>query len=173
MVTENSPETPEEQRRAIAHAVGVGAVKYSDLSMDRLGDYVFSWDKMLSMDGNTAPYMQYAHARVCSILRKADATLTEAANATVELTVPQETALALAVLRMGDVVAQLSRDLKPHILCTYLFELASKFSSFYEKCPVLNSEPAVRASRLALCAATARAIALGLDLLGIEHPERM
>ena len=173
MVTEKSPDMPEDRRRAIARAVGVGAVKYSDLSMDRLGDYVFSWDKMLSMDGNTAPYMQYAHARVCSILRKAEVTLDAACRAKILFTVPQESALALAVLRLGDVVEQLSRDLKPHVLCTYLFELASKFNAFYEKCPVLNSEPEVRASRLALCAATARCISLGLDLLGIEHPDQM
>jgi len=173
MVSQKSGDMTEEHKRAISVAVGIGAVKYSDLCMDRLGDYVFSWDKMLSMDGNTAPYMQYAHARVCSILRKGGVSLADALRGRVVLSTPTERSLAIGLLRLGDVLALLSRELKPHVLCTYLFDLSQRYNSFYEQCPVLNSEPSQRESRLALCAATARTIALGLDLLGIAHPEQM
>jgi arginyl-tRNA synthetase len=170
LVTEKNPELPEEQRRQIARAVGIGAVKYADLSKDRIADYTFSWDKMLSMEGNTAPYLQYAYARIRSIFRK-----TEAAPDAAQITLgtPHERSLAKHVLRLGEVLEAVSRELKPHLLCSYLYELSTKFSSFYENCPVIKSEPAIRAGRLALCDLTARTIALGLDLLGIEHPDQM
>jgi arginyl-tRNA synthetase len=160
----------ETQLRAIAHAIGVGAIKYADLSKDRIGDYTFSFDKMLSMDGNTAPYLQYAHARIKSIFRKAGA---PPAGTSIKLESPYEIALAKHVLRLGEIIDLVGRELKPHHLCTYLYELSTKFSSFYENCPVIQSEEPVRSSRLRLCDVTAKTLALGLDLLGIEHPEQM
>src|SRR6185437_4264435 len=123
----------EEQLRNIGHAIGVGAIKYADLSKDRIGDYTFSFDKMLSMDGNTAPYLQYAHARIKSIFRKAGATLS---GIDLRLEAPFEIALSKHILRLGEVIELVARELKPHYLCTYLYELATKFSSFYENCPV-------------------------------------
>ncbi len=171
VVTARSAEISEKRRDAIAHAVGIGAVKYADLSKDRLSDYIFSFDKMLALDGNTAPYLQYAHARVRSIFRRAVEQGAKAGE--LKLESPYELALAKHLLRLADVVALVARELKPHHLCTYLYELSTKFSGFYENCPVLKSEEAVRGSRLALCDVTGRTIALGLDLLGIEHPEEM
>ncbi|HTL29728.1 MAG TPA: arginine--tRNA ligase [Tepidisphaeraceae bacterium] len=160
----------EVQLRAIGKAVGIGAIKYADLSKDRIGDYTFDWDKMLAMDGNTAPYLQYAYARIRSIFRKAGE---EPISAPIQLDAPQELSIAKHILRFGEVIQQVARDLKPHLLCTYLYDLATKFSAFYENCPVLKSEGALRASRLALCHVTSTTLALGLDLLGIEHPEQM
>jgi arginyl-tRNA synthetase len=171
VVTEKNPELPEDRRKAIAHAVGIGGVKYSDLAKDRISDYHFSFDKMLALDGNTAPYLQYAHARICSIRRK-DAGQAQA-NAPIHLQSPFESALAKHILRFGEIVELSARELKPHHLCTYLYDLATRFSAFYENCPVLQSEPTVRESRLALCKLTAKALETGLDLLGIEHPEQM
>lgn len=170
LVTEKNPALPEEQRRKIAHAVGIGGVKYSDLSKDRVSDYMFSWDKMLAMDGNTGPYLQYAYARIRSIFRKAGGS---AVDGNITLESPFEIALAKHILRLGEVVELISRELKPHHLCTYLYELAARFSAVYENCPVIQSEEPTRASRLALCDLTARTMALGLELLGIEHPDQM
>ncbi len=171
LVTDKNPELPEDRRRAIAHAVGIGAIKYADLSKDRISDYVFSWDKMLAMDGNTAPYLQYAYARIRSIFRKSAGLVASAT--TITLASPHELSLAKHILRLGDVVELVGRDLKPHYLCTYLYDLATKFSGFYENCPVLQSEEPLRSSRLQLADLTARTLALGLDMLGIEHPEQM
>ncbi len=176
LVTGRSPELPEAQRRAIAHAVGLGGVKYADLSKDRVGDYTFSFDKMLAMDGNTAPYLQYAYARIQSIFRRAaerGIPVPRPFVAPVALAEPAELALARHVLRFGDVVEQVSRELKPHHLCAYLYDLAARFSGFFENCPVLSSEGATRDGRLALCEAAGRTMACGLDLLGIEHPDQM
>jgi arginyl-tRNA synthetase len=159
---------PEEQKKAIAHAVGIGGVKYSDLAKDRVADYVFSFDKMLAMDGNTAPYLQYAHARIRSIRKKASFEL-----GAIKLESPFELALGKHILRLGEIVELVARDLKPHILCGYLYDLATKISGFFENCPVIQSEEPTRGSRLALCELTARTMALGLDLLGIEHPDQM
>lgn len=170
IVTEKNGEVPESQRRQIAHSVGIGGVKYADLSKDRVSDYVFSWDRMLATEGNTGPYLQYAHARIQSVFRKAGR---EPAAARITLDSSFEQALAKHVLRFGDTVSLVARELKPHHLCAYLYELASKFSGFYENCPVIKSEEPLRSSRLALCNLTARTIALGLDLLGIEHPDEM
>jgi arginyl-tRNA synthetase len=171
VVTAKSPELPADQRAAIAHAVGIGGVKYADLSKDRTSDYVFSWDKMLALDGNTGPYLQYAYARIRSIFRKAG--ITSVPEAAVKLDTAHELALARHALRFGEVIDLVARELKPHHLTSYLYELATKFSGFYENCPVLQSEESVRASRLLLSDVTARTLAMGLELLGIEHPEQM
>jgi arginyl-tRNA synthetase len=171
VVTDKSAELPEDQRRTIASAVGIGGVKYSDLSKDRTSDYVFSWDKMLALDGNTGPYLQYAHARVRSILRKADEL--ELRSLPLRLESGYELAIAKQILRFDEIVLAVARELKPHIMAGYLYELATRFSGFFENCPVLQSEDPVRGSRLTLCQMIATTLALGLDLLGIEHPDRM
>lgn len=177
LVTEKRPELSEADRNAIASAVGIGAVKYADLSKDRNSDYVFSWDKMLALEGNTAPYLQYACARIQSIFRKAGQTAEQAAtsqmSAAIQLDTPFELSLAKHLLRLPEVIDLVARELKPHHLCAYLFELATKFSSFFENCPVIASDEPLRSSRLSLCDLTLRTLALGLDLLGIEQPERM
>lgn len=174
-VSERS-ELSAEQRAVIAQAIGIGAVKYSDLSKDRTSDYTFSFDAMLAMDGNTAPYIQYAHARVRSIFRRAaeqGVAYAGLSAASILLEAPQEVALAKQILRFGEVVEIVGRELKPHHLCAYLYELAGRFSAFFEHCSVLKSEEPTRSSRLALADLTARTLAKGLDLLGIEHPEQM
>ncbi|MEA2708970.1 MAG: arginyl-tRNA synthetase [Phycisphaerales bacterium] len=170
LVTEKNPELPEDQRQKIAEAVGIGAMKYFDLSKDRTSDYAFSFDAMLSLEGNTAPYLQYAYARIKAIFRKASAV---ASAEQIELTSPYEIALLKHVLRMNEILDLVARELKPHHLTNYLYELAGKFSSFYENCPVIQSAEPVRSSRLLLCDVTARTLAQGLELLGIEHPEQM
>lgn len=169
---ERGTNLPESQLKDIGRAIGIGAVKYADLSKDRISDYVFSWEKMLAMEGNTGPYLQYAYARIRSIFRKAEGRGVSG-EGRVELSSPRELALAKHILRLGDVIELVSRDLKPHLLCLYLYDLATRFSGFYENCPVLQSEEPTRSSRLTLCDLTARTLARGLDLLGIEHPEQM
>jgi arginyl-tRNA synthetase len=176
LVSVKSPELSEAKRRDIARAVGIGGVKYADLSKDRTSDYVFSWEKMLSLDGNTAPYLQYAYARIQSIFRKAEAAgiaVQRPFVAPIQLDSPFELNLAKHLMRLGDVIDLVARELKPHHLCTFLYELATRFSSFFENCPVLQSEEPLRASRLALCELTGRTLAHGLDLLGIQSPEQM
>ena len=175
LVSEKSPDTPESQRRLIARAVGIGAVKYADLSKDRTSDYVFSWDRMLSFDGNTAPYLQNAYVRIHGIFRKAKASGIDATidRSAIRLESPFELALGKHVLRLGEVIELVARELKPHHLCNYLYELATKYHAFFENCPVLQSDESTRGSRLALCDVVARTLAKGLDLLGIEHPEQM
>jgi len=174
LVTAKHPDLPEAQRKTIATAIGIGAVKYSDLSKDRNSDYVFSWDTMLAMDGNTGPYLQYAYARIKSIQRKAqEGGLVASATQSITLESPFELNLAKHILRFGETIEVVARDLKPHLLCLYLYDLAGKFSSFYENCPVLKSEEPLRSSRLLLADLTARTLEKGLDLLGIEHPEQM
>lgn len=170
VVTAKNGELPEPQRRAIAHAVGIGGVKYADLSKDRVSDYVFSWDRMLATEGNTAPYLQYAHARIQSVFRKAGG---KGSGQQITLDTPHEQALAKHILRFDDVLMLVSRELKPHHLCSYLYELSSRFSGFYENCPVIQSDEPLRSSRLGICDLTARTLELGLDLLGIEHPDEM
>jgi arginyl-tRNA synthetase len=172
IVAEKNPDLDEEQRAEVARAVGVGAIKYGDLSSDRVKDYVFSWQRMLAMDGNTAPYLQYAYTRIRSIFRKAG----EAADpeATVIIEHPAERALILKLAQLGPTVRSVAEHLEPHRLCTWLYELATAFSAFYENCPVLQGDERQRASRLLLCDLTARALRLGLDdLLGIPVMERM
>ncbi|WDZ90385.1 arginine--tRNA ligase [Nocardiopsis sp. HUAS JQ3] len=161
----------EAERGEIARAVGIGAIKYADLSTDRVKDYQFDWDRMLAMDGNTAVYLQYALARIRSIMRRADQV--PALGAAVVLTEQAERDLVLALSRFPGAVQAALNHLQPHRLATYLFELATQFSSFYENCPVLKSEGRVRESRLALAAHTAAVLERGLDLLGIEAPQRL
>lgn len=168
-------ELDETVRADVARMIGVGAIKYVDLSSDRIKDYIFDWARMLAFEGNTAPYLQYAHARIRSIFRRADAGDIEQARTTaLLLDDPTERALALELLGFGAAVASVGESLQPHRLCTYLFSLATKFTQFYEQCPVLKAEdPAIRRSRLALADLTAQTLARGLELLGIEAPQRM
>jgi arginyl-tRNA synthetase len=168
----------EDEIRRIGEAVGIGAVKYADLSQNRTTDYVFSWSKMLAMDGNTAPYLMYAYARIRSIYRKGieaghiDADSIAAAN--VDLSEPAERELALQILQLADVVDQVARELKPNVLTAYLYDLATAFMRFYETCPVLKAgSESMRNARLRLCDLTASALRLGLELLGIRPLERM
>ena len=169
----NSEMSPVEQAE-VGRMVGIGAVKYADLSTDRIKDYVFDWDRMLSFDGNTSPYLQYAHARICSIFRRADIDRAVLRSVVPSLAEPQEKALALALLQFDSTVHDTLDKFSPHRLCTYLFEVAQTFTAFYEACPVLkDGYEATRESRLALCDATARTMQQGLGLLGIEAPERM
>ncbi len=176
IVAQKNQERPEAERLSesqlteIARVVSLGAVKYADLLPNRQSDYVFSWDKMLALNGNTAPYLLYAYARIRSIFRKGGAP-TEAV--TIQLIAPQEIALGRHLLNFGLVLDAMADECRPNFLCNYLYELAGFFTSFYENCPVLKSEPAERASRLALCDLTARVLRQGLNVLGIETLEQM
>jgi arginyl-tRNA synthetase len=161
-----------EEDRDLARAIGIGAVKYADLSSDREKDYVFSWERMLSLEGNTSVYLQYANARACSVLRRAQTEGAETGSRIV-LDDPAERELALALLRLPAANDPVLADHRPHKLCGYLYGLAVSFSGFYEACPVLTAEPPLRGSRLALCELTSRAITLGLAQLGIDAPERL
>jgi arginyl-tRNA synthetase len=173
LVSAKSPDLPEAQRRQIARAVGIGAVKYADLSQNRASDYVFSWDKMLSLEGNTAPYMQYAYARVQSIFRKGGLDASQAAGR-IALREPAERALALKLAQFPEVVDAVAHECLPNLLCGYLYDLAGAFMGFYESCPVLKAaDEASRTSRVLLCRLTARTIQAGLGLLGIETLEQM
>ena len=172
-VRDKNPELPPEQAREVARKVGVGAIKYADLSRTRTQDYVFDFDQMLAFEGNTGPYLQYAYTRIQSIFRKAaDSGATAGA---IQVIAPEERALALKLLQFGEVVSQAAEDALPHSLCTYLYELASQFMTFYEACPILKEDVAaeVRASRLGLARQVAETLASGLGLLGIEVMERM
>ncbi|QRN80898.1 MAG: arginine--tRNA ligase [Nocardiopsis sp. BM-2018] len=173
-VAEKNPDLPIERRHEVARIVGIGAVKYADLSNDRIKDYVFDWDRMLSFDGNTAPYLQYAHARIHSIFRRADLDAAAAGGGAIQIVDPHERALAKALLAYPSVLADTLDAYAPHKLCTYLFDLSQRFTAFYEHCPVLRADDdTARSSRLALCALTARTLAHGLGLLGIDAPEQM
>jgi arginyl-tRNA synthetase len=170
-VAEKNPELEPEVQSQIARTVGIGAVKYADLSNDRVKDYVFDWDRMLSFDGNTAPYLQYAHARICSIFRRAGG-IPE--SGTIEILTPEEKNLAMTLLAFPTVVSEVAESLSPHKLCGFLYDLATCFSDFFEKCHVLRAESdAIRVSRLRLCHVTVKVLAQGLHLLGIDAPERM
>lgn len=173
LVAEKNPDLDDDERAAVARAVGIGAVKYADLSTDRVRDYVFDWDRMLSFDGNTAPYLQYAHARIRSIFRRAGVDPSTVDPSAIALVEPAERELALRILATPSVIAEATSSQSPHRLCTHLFDLAQAFTAFYEHCPVLKVDEPVRGSRLALCDLTARTLSTGLDLLGIEAPERM
>jgi arginyl-tRNA synthetase len=179
VIAEKNPDLDEQTRIDVARAVGLGAIKYADLSNDRIKDYVFDWDRMLAFEGNTAPYLQYAHARIRSILRKAEAlpkaeAAGHAPGAQLTITEPEERALCLELLAFGSAVHAVADSLQPHRLCTYLYGLATAFTSFYEKCPVLRADSdAQRQARLLLSELTARVLAEGLGLLGIEAPSRM
>ena len=171
IVEEKNPDMPAEQKAEIARIIGIGAVKYAELSQFRMSDYVFSWDKMLSFQGNTAPYLQNAYVRIRSIFRKLGGEFT--LPSTLALTEPAELALSKKLLQFGETVPQIIEDFRPNLLANYLYELANTFHGFYEACPVLKSEGATRESRLALCELTARVLREGLGLLGIRVPERM
>ncbi len=180
IVDEKSPEVPEAERRQIARAIGMGALKYADLSNDRIKDYVFNWERMLAFDGNTAPYLQNAYVRIQGIFRKAADTGfslgagSDVPNPRISLGTPEERALAIEILKLTDIVSQVSRSLEPHRLCTYLYGLASLFHSFYEKCPVMNApDESTKRSRLALCRLVGETLKLGLSLLGIDVMDRM
>jgi arginyl-tRNA synthetase len=173
-VREKSPDLPPDEQARVGRMIGIGAIKYADLSTDRTKDYVFDWERMLSFDGNTAPYLQYAHARIRSIFRRAEVDPATVRHVTPTLEQPQERALALRLLSFDGAVSETAERYVPHRLCNYLFDLAQDFTAFYEACPVLRAETdELRLSRLALADLTARVIATGLDLLGIEAPERM
>jgi arginyl-tRNA synthetase len=170
LVSEKNPELPEAQRREIARVVGLGAVKYADLLPNRQSDYVFSWDKMLALQGNTAPYLQYAYTRIKSIFRKAES---GKRKTEMVLAAPEEIALAKHLLNFGLALEAVADECRPNFLCNYLYELAGQFTSFYENCPVLKADDGTRASRLALCDLTARVLKQGLETLGIETVEQM
>jgi arginyl-tRNA synthetase len=172
VVAEKNPDLPPERQREVARVVGLGAVKYADLCQTRTADYVFSWDRMLALQGNTAPYMQYAYARIHGIAQKAGVEL-EKVEGGVALAEPAELGLARILLRFGDVVEEAAESLRPHLMTTYLYDLASAFSTFFESCPVAKAEEPIRTARLMLCRLTAQTLRVGLELLGIETLARI
>ncbi|MFA7906455.1 arginine--tRNA ligase [Enterobacter cloacae] len=174
LVAEKNPDMQAEELEKLANAVGIGAVKYADLSKNRTTDYIFDWDNMLAFEGNTAPYMQYAYTRVLSVFRKANIDESVLANATVTITEDREAQLAARLLQFEETLSVVARDGTPHVMCAYLYDLAGLFSGFYEHCPILSAEnESVRNSRLKLAQLTAKTLKLGLDTLGIETVERM
>lgn len=174
VVKEKNPGLSETEVQEVSRKVGIGAVKYADLSKTRTNDYVFDWDAMLSFEGNTGPYLQYAYTRIASIFRKADVDMSTF-SAPIALNVDNENALALKLMRFSEIIEQVAEDAFPHILCNYLYELASLFMSFYEACPILKDgvEENIKLSRLQVSKATADTLHLGLSLLGIETMEKM
>ena len=172
-VAQKNPDLDNATRAEVARMVGIGAVKYADLSTDRIRDYVFDWDRMLAFDGNTAPYLQYAHARICSIFRRAEVDREAVRGTPIELHAEQERALAKRLLAYPTAIDETFASYSPHKLAIYLFDLAQDFTAFYEHCPVMRTDEPLRSSRLALCDVTARTLAHGLGLLGIEVPESM
>jgi len=186
IIEEKNPDLSEAEKIDVAQKIGIGAVKYADLSQYRMTDYVFLWDKMLSLQGNTAPYLQNAYVRIRSIFRKAGESpvatplggVTEKTGhrpvaTPLTLTNPAEINLAKRLCQFAEIVPQVLNDFRPNILANYLFEVANGFHTFYEACPVLKSEEPARSSRLALCDLTGRVLHRGLDLLGIKVPEKM
>jgi arginyl-tRNA synthetase len=174
IVSEKNPTLPDAQRKEIARVIGLGAVKYADLLPNRQSDYVFSWDKMLALTGNTAPYLQYAYARIRSIFRKSEEISPVTTRHTaLALSAPEEISLANHLLNFGLTLEAVADEYRPNFLCSYLYELAGTFTSFYENCPVLKAEEATRNSRLMLCDLTASVLKQGLDILGIEVVEQM
>ena len=186
IIEEKNPDLSEAEKIDVAQKIGIGAVKYADLSQYRMTDYVFSWDKMLSLQGNTAPYLQNAYVRIRSIFRKAaespvatplggvrEETGRTPVATTLTLTNPAEINLAKRLCQFAETVPQVLNDFRPNILANYLFEVANGFHTFYEACPVLKSQEPARSSRLALCDLTGRVLHRGLDLLGIKVPEKM
>jgi arginyl-tRNA synthetase len=172
VVSEKNSELDEAQKREIARVVGLGAIKYADLAQNRQSDYVFSWDKMLALQGNTAPYLLYAYTRIRSIFRKEGENVIEEIGECV-LTAPEESALVRHLLNFGLALDATAEDYRPNFLCGYLYELAGHFARFYENCPVLKAEGSTRATRLALCDVTSRVLKQGLEVLGIETTEQM
>ncbi len=172
VIGEKNPDLPADEAAKVAEIVGIGALKFAELSQNRLTDYVFSWDRMLALQGDTAPYLQYSHVRIRSIFRKLDAPF-DAAAAEIHLNEPAEIHLARLIVRFGEVLPIILEDHRPNLLANYVLELARAFHSYFEACPVLKAEEPTRSSRLALCELTARTLKQGLYLLGIDVPERM
>ena len=172
IIGEKSAHLRPEEASEVADIVGIGAVKFAELSQNRLTDYVFSWDRMLALQGDTAPYLQYSHVRIRSIFRKLDADFS-AKDAKLTLTAPEEIHLARLLARFGEVLPLVLEDHRPNLLANYLLELARAFHSFFEACPVLKSDDSLKSSRLALCELSSRILEKGLGLLGIRCPERM
>ncbi len=170
LVTEKNPDLDEASRRSIAKTVGIGSVKYADLSKNRTSDYIFNWDSMLSFEGNTAPYLQYAYARIMSIFRKVGEKNT---SAKIVLNDPAEKQLAMKLLQLSEMIEVVSKEGTPNLLCNYLFELAGNFMTFYEACPIMKADEDIKQSRLQLAQLTANTLKTGLDLLGIGVMERM
>jgi arginyl-tRNA synthetase len=174
LVTEKNPDLNEATRKSIATTVGIGAVKYADLSKNRTSDYIFDWNTMLSFEGNTAPYLQYAYARIQSIFRKMGGVENIDDSIGIELIEPAERQLTVKLLQFSEAVELVAKDGTPNILCNYLYELAGNFMTFYEACPILNAEVEdFKHSRLKLAHLTANTLKTGLDLLGIDVLERM
>ncbi|EMH4162307.1 arginine--tRNA ligase [Pluralibacter gergoviae] len=174
LVAEKNPDMPADELEKLANAVGIGAVKYADLSKNRTTDYVFDWDNMLAFEGNTAPYMQYAYSRVLSVFRKAGLEESAVVNAPVVIADPREAQLAARLLQFEETLNVVAREGTPHVMCSYLYDLAGLFSGFYEHCPILSAESEeTRNSRLKLALLTAKTLKLGLDTLGIETVDRM
>lgn len=173
IIEEKNPSLSAEEKQEVATLIGVGAVKYAELSQHRLTDYVFSWQKMLSFEGNTAPYLQNACVRIRSIFRKAEVEPASCLTTPIHLEQPEERDLAMHLARFAEAVPAVLTDFRPNLLASYLYKLATTFHGFYEACPVLKSDEPVRSSRLALCALTERVFVRGLDLLGIGVPQRM
>ncbi|EAX5444931.1 arginine--tRNA ligase [Salmonella enterica] len=174
LVAEKNPDMPADELEKLANAVGIGAVKYADLSKNRTTDYIFDWDNMLAFEGNTAPYMQYAYTRVLSVFRKADIDEQALASAPVIISEDREAQLAARLLQFEETLTVVAREGTPHVMCAYLYDVAGLFSGFYEHCPILSAEnDAIRNSRLKLAQLTAKTLKLGLDTLGIETVERM
>ncbi|EIK2786220.1 arginine--tRNA ligase [Salmonella enterica] len=174
LVAEKNPNMPADELEKLANAVGIGAVKYADLSKNRTTDYIFDWDNMLAFEGNTAPYMQYAYTRVLSVFRKADIDEQALASAPVIISEDREAQLAARLLQFEETLTVVAREGTPHVMCAYLYDVAGLFSGFYEHCSILSAEnDAVRNSRLKLAQLTAKTLKLGLDTLGIETVERM
>ncbi len=195
VVSDKSPELPEAQRREIARVVGLGAVKYADLLPNRQSDYIFSWEKMLAMNGHTAPYLLYAYARIRSIFRKGagqgvsgtgsnqvpvariqseePGSPSRVSTVSIILSTAEELALAKHLLHFGLVLEAVVEEYRPNYLCNYLYDLAGHFARFYENCPVLKAEAGLRASRLALCDLTSRVVRQGLEAVGLETLEQM
>jgi arginyl-tRNA synthetase len=172
----DGPEISPQRRQQIAEVVGIGALKYADLAVNRTSDYTFSYDRMLAMNGNTATYMQYAYARVLSIFAKGDVDVSNLrkSSAAIDLSNPVERALAVGLLQFSEAIADTAAEYRPNLLTAYLFEVANRYSSFFEQCPVLKApDEATRASRLLLCDLTARTLRQGLALLGIDVVEKM
>jgi len=174
LVAEKNPDMPADELEKLANAVGIGAVKYADLSKNRTTDYIFDWDNMLAFEGNTAPYMQYAYTRVLSVFRKAEIDESVLASANVVITEDREAQLAARLLQFEETLNVVAREGTPHVMCSYLYDLAGLFSGFYEHCPILTAESdETRLSRLKLAQLTAKTLKTGLDTLGIQTVERM
>ena len=174
LISQKSTALSDQEKTDVIEAVGIGSVKYADLSKNRTTDYVFDWDNMLSFEGNTAPYMQYAYTRIRSIFNRSQIDLSEVEQATLSITDEKERALAIKLLQFEEAIQIVAKDGTPHVLCAYLYELAGVFSSFYEHCPILNNEDQqVKLSRLKLALLTERTLKQGLDLLGIKTVEKM